>query len=399
MEKKKVIKIVTATAIAASAFTAVAPAQSEAASSLDSQIKAAKAKMIKPYNKYTKSTTLASVKTVKVYVDQAKKAQKDINAKINKSKLSKSAKAKKLAEVKAYAKYITRSEGYLKGYSQAVAAQKQLNTLYAALETAVEAKDVAEAQKQYDALQAAITKAKKDITKTVYGAKVETLLFKQFINPTEAKVAAGVEKVIAALEEVKKVEAYVALANGDLKDEAAIKAAKDAKAKIDVTKLSDADKANVEAADKKVAAAEEALQVPAVVIVEAMNAKELAVTFNKAVDATDAAIAGKYAVEGETIAKAEVSEDGKTVILTTVNELKVTNAKVTVAPIKTKADAKVLTAEYNVLFTFADKTPVSVQSVEAKGTEAVITFNEPVQNAGTVSLNGVALTSGYTLRW
>ena len=140
------------------------------------------------------------------------------------------------------------------------------------------------------------------------------------------------------------------------------------------------------------------MKVPAVVNVEAVNAKELVVAFNKAVDATDAADEAKYAVEGETIAKAEVSEDGKTVTLTTANELNVTNAKVTVAPIKTKADAKVLTAEYNTLFTFADKTPVSVQSVEAKGTEAVITFNEPVQNAGTVSLNGVALfASGYKL--
>ena len=42
MNKKKAIKLVTATAIAASAITAVAPAQSEAAASLTSQIKSSK---------------------------------------------------------------------------------------------------------------------------------------------------------------------------------------------------------------------------------------------------------------------------------------------------------------------------------------------------------------------
>ena len=52
MEKKKAIKIATATAIAASAFTAVAPAQSEAATSLTAQIKAAKAAIKKPYDTY-----------------------------------------------------------------------------------------------------------------------------------------------------------------------------------------------------------------------------------------------------------------------------------------------------------------------------------------------------------
>ena len=61
---KKAIKIATATAIAATAFTAVAPAQSEAATSLTSQIKSAKAKIKKPYDRYTKSTKLASVTTV-----------------------------------------------------------------------------------------------------------------------------------------------------------------------------------------------------------------------------------------------------------------------------------------------------------------------------------------------
>ncbi|AUS85995.1 S-layer protein [Lysinibacillus sp. YS11] len=137
---------------------------------------------------------------------------------------------------------------------------------------------------------------------------------------------------------------------------------------------------------------------PAVEAVKGLNAKELEVKFNTAVDAKDAAITTKYAVEGVAITNAIVSEDGMTVTLTTDKEVKLTNGKVTVKPIKTKADAKVLTEEFNKLITFADTTPVSVNSVEAKGTTAVITFDEPVQSEGTISLNGTELSKDrYTL--
>lgn len=137
---------------------------------------------------------------------------------------------------------------------------------------------------------------------------------------------------------------------------------------------------------------------PAVEAVKGLNAKELEVKFNTAVDAKDAAITTKYAVEGVAITNAVVSEDGMTATLTTDKEVKLTNGKVTVKPIKTKADAKVLTEEFNKLITFADTTPVSVNSVEAKGTTAVITFDEPVQSEGTISLNGTELSKDrYTL--
>ena len=137
---------------------------------------------------------------------------------------------------------------------------------------------------------------------------------------------------------------------------------------------------------------------PAVASVKGLNAKELEVKFNTAVDAKDAAITTKYAIEGVAITSAVVAEDGMSVTLTTDKELKLTNGKVTVKPVKTKADAKVLTEEFNNLLTFADTTPVSVNTVEAKGTTAVITFDELVQHEGTVSLNGTELSKDrYTL--
>lgn len=124
--------------------------------------------------------------------------------------------------------------------------------------------------------------------------------------------------------------------------------------------------------------------------VTAINAKELQVTFNKPVDKED--IAGKVALEGVAFTSAVLSENGLVLTVTSASEIKVTNAKLTVAPIKTKADAKVLTAAYNAIFSAADKTAASVAGVKAEGTTAEITFSEPVQSAGVVSLNGVQTT-------
>ena len=56
--------------------------------------------------------------------------------------------------------------------------------------------------------------------------------------------------------------------------------------------------------------------------VKAGNSKELVVTFNIEVDGTDAVDKAKYAVEGETISSVAVSEDGKTVTLTTTDVIK-----------------------------------------------------------------------------
>ena len=239
MTKKKAIKVLTATAIAASAFTAVAPAQSEAATSLHIQIKAAKAKMIKPYNTYVKSTKLASVTTIKVHIKEAKKAQKDINAKINKAKISKSEKKKKLAEIKAYSKYIARAEGYVKGYQEAKATQTTLNNLVAELEKTIATKDSAAILDLYAKLQEALKEAELEIKVNVYGSKVQILLTNKFTKPTDTLLEEKVEKTVNTHKkkyekinkaEAAKVNAYVKLANRDLSTQALIDAAEKARA-------------------------------------------------------------------------------------------------------------------------------------------------------------------------
>jgi len=144
----------------------------------------------------------------------------------------------------------------------------------------------------------------------------------------------------------------------------------------------------------------EATAAPAVESVSAINAREIVVTFNKVVDKTQAEDDTNYTLVGETITSAKLSEDGKSVTLTSSDEIAVASAKFTVAEIATAKDTNVKTAEYNTLLTFTDVTAPSIASIEAKGTEAVITFDEHLSSEGTVSLDGVELTSGgvdYTL--
>lgn len=200
MDKKKAIKLVTATAIAASAVTAVAPAQSEAASSLTKTISKARATMKKPYDRYVKSTTkLAGVNSVKADIAKAKKAQKDANTAIKKSKLSKAEKNKKYAQIKAYVKYITHAENYVKGYEEGQGKRNQLNALSAELNKAVAAKDITAIEKQIAELDATIKQVKKYIKDTVYGAKAEGLLYERFTKPSEA----ALKRAKAALAELQ----------------------------------------------------------------------------------------------------------------------------------------------------------------------------------------------------
>ncbi|MGH2316977.1 S-layer homology domain-containing protein [Planococcus sp. SE5232] len=133
--------------------------------------------------------------------------------------------------------------------------------------------------------------------------------------------------------------------------------------------------------------------------VTALNAKELQVKFNTAIDSVDAKELSKYTLEGEEFEAVVISEDGRTVTLTSKTELKVNNAKLTVEPIKTKADGTVLTEVFTTLFSFEDTAAPQVTSVDAKGTTSVIKFNESVESFGTVSLNGavIAENAGYTV--
>ncbi|MFJ7829580.1 5'-nucleotidase C-terminal domain-containing protein [Peribacillus sp. NPDC097284] len=324
MGKKKMIQFASATVLAASTIVVVAPVPTDAATtSLTSKIKIAKATIKKPFDTYFYSSKLASVSTIKKQTKAAKQAKKDITASIKKSTLTKKQKDEKLKEIKAYDKYITRAEGYVKGYQKAEKAKVAHDKALKSLTNSVIAQKPTEVKKKYNALNSAVKKTEKDIKDTVYGAKIEALLYDKFTKGTKKSLngdlkvpyyydkaeywiakgdlktaAKRMDAVSGQLKKVsktsklgkaihayakkvngkyevalytekkkaveKKVSAYEKLAKGPLKTKAQINAAKQAKAAIDLTGINKADKkafqARIAAADKLVATADEGLQ-------------------------------------------------------------------------------------------------------------------------------------------
>ncbi|MEK4093758.1 hypothetical protein [Viridibacillus sp. FSL H8-0110] len=134
--------------------------------------------------------------------------------------------------------------------------------------------------------------------------------------------------------------------------------------------------------------------------VEAINGTTVKVTFNKAVDKTDAEKLNVVTIEGAPLSTGKLSEDGKTLTLTSTTAIKVTDATVVVNAIQTKADAKVSTEKFVSKITFEDKVAPSILSVEAQtnGTvakTATIQLSEPVKAGVLVKVDGdyVAVTS------
>lgn len=418
MEKKKAIKIVTATAIAASAFTAVAPAQSEAASSLDKQISKAKSTMKKPYSTYAYATKLASVSTVSKEIAAAKKAESSAIKAINKAKLSASVKKKKIADVKKYEVYITRAQGYVNAYNAAAKASAALTKQYAQLKSTVATGDLEVALEQYTELQVAIKEAKKDIINKVYGSKIETLLFNKFTKPTETLLKGGVQKAIDAYkyEETKKAEAakvnaYVA-ATKDLTTLEKVEAAKAAKAKINLDQLKVADQSalhdKIVEADKLVAAAEEALKVPAVESVSAINAKQIVVTFNTELSSDDTVVgdaseATLYSLDGVNPATAVLSKDKKSVTLTFAGDVEGDDQVVVVNPVATSqkdADGAVVkTVKYSQVFSYTDKVKPEVTGTSYENGKIIVSFSEEIgTEPAVIRVNGVPVdASNYAV--
>lgn len=205
----KAIRMLMAAAIA---FLAIigAPAQSEASSSLDVQLSKAKSTMKSPYDRYVKSTkSLVSFKTIESYIQSAKKAEAGAIKAINKTKLSTSAKKKKIADVKKYEVYIKRAQGYVNTYKAATADRNALQKQYAELENTATTRNGVKITEQYEVLQKAIKAAEKKIQAGVYGYKIRGLLYNKFTNLTEDRLA-EVEKVLVELKAVPTVDSISA---------------------------------------------------------------------------------------------------------------------------------------------------------------------------------------------
>lgn len=322
MEKKKAIKIAMATAIAASAFTAVAPAQSEAATSLTAKISAAKATIKKPYDTYIKATTKpASLTTIKKQITAAKVAQQDINTAIKKSNLTKKQKTAKYAEIKAYDKYITRAQDYVNAVSINV---KSARTAFDNAILGGKAKSVFGAQ---TALNANIAQFERAVAK-VYGKNTRSLLMSYYATPAK-------KQAVSVNAELKVYNAYQQIESKNLIEtnlDLAGKLIESVKAEVEALKAKDTTLAkNLVAAAEEDNAAYEAALAPVVKSVDAVNTKTIIVTFSQPVDAktlkdaTDKDVITVVASNGATnpgTVTQELSTDGKTLTLKASNLFK-----------------------------------------------------------------------------
>ncbi|PWI23024.1 hypothetical protein DEX24_16465, partial [Kurthia sibirica] len=132
---------------------------------------------------------------------------------------------------------------------------------------------------------------------------------------------------------------------------------------------------------------------------EAINATTIEVKFNKAVDKASAESAD-IKVEGVSFNAKELSEDGRTLTLTTSAPISIKESAVLVPAIETKADKEVKTPKFVTTLTYKDEvapTVVSAAAAIAKVTETTtnkvtVKFSEPVQASAIAYVNDANVT-------
>ena len=201
MEKKKAIKIATATAVAASAIIAVTPIESDAATSLTSKMKKAKATMKKPFDTYyleADDSKPASLSKVKKELAAAQKAKKDIKVAINKSKLSSKQKQKMHSEIGKYDKYLTRTQGYVNAVSINVKAART------SLDHAIKSGKPMNVLAAQTALEKKIKQFEKAVAK-VYGQYTRSILTSYYVKPAK-KHSSSIAKEMKVYKVYKQIE-------------------------------------------------------------------------------------------------------------------------------------------------------------------------------------------------
>ncbi|GLH64206.1 S-layer protein [Parageobacillus sp. G301] len=411
MDKKKAVKLATASAVAASAFVAANPNASEAATNVATVVSQAKAQFKKAYYTYSHTVTetgeFPNINDVYAEYNKAKKAYADAVALVNKAGGAK--KDAYLADLqKEYETYVfkanpksgeARVATYIDAYNYAV----KLDGLRQQLADAVQAKDLAKAEELYHKISYEL-KSRTVILDRVYGQSTRDLLRTKFKAEAQKLRDSLIYDITVAMK-AREVQDAVKAGNLDK-----------AKAAVDkineyLPKVTDAFKAELTEAAKKALDAYEAALTPKVESVSAINAKQVVVKFNKAVQAGTATggaqVVANYSLDGTNPTRVELSEDKKTATLTfgagfvsKLNkyvEFKVENIK--------DATGKDVTKYQAPLFLEDKQAPTA--TVEYKAPNVVVSFSEPLKKQGTelgsvsgstatVSVDGVPTTS-YTI--
>ncbi|MBN8201832.1 S-layer protein [Bacillus sp. NTK034] len=402
MAKKKAIKLAAASAVAASAFVAAAPAQTDAASNVAVEVSKAVTQMKKAYHTYsdvTQNGEFAPIADVYKEYNAAKAAYK--NAKALATKAGGEHKEAYLAQLDAtYNEYIAkRVVTYIDAFNYATALEDKKE----ALEAALEGKEWDKAEELYHEISYEL-KTRTVILHRVYGQTARELLVEAFkleaqdtrdsiTNEVSVKMYYdNAEKLVA---EDKLVEAKAAM------DHVA-----DFVAKLDkdtdfgaalLTKVSN------------VKAAYEAKLAPVVESVSSVSATQVEVKFNVPVDKAsvlDANGAIKSsatftlsALDGQgpvSVTGAKLSADGKVLTLTTsaavskrydvvVNGLKAANGK------------DVAKFQKVVAFDADTTAPAILSTTKNSASSFTVKFSEPLNSLGTVSYklaNGATVAAG-----
>ncbi|MBB3868678.1 hypothetical protein DER53_03550 [Parageobacillus toebii NBRC 107807] len=359
MDKKKAVKLATASAVAASAFVAANPNASEAATDVATVVSQAKAQFKKAYYTYSHTVTetgeFPNINDVYAEYNKAKKAYADAVALVNKAGGAK--KDAYLADLqKEYETYVFKAnpksgEARVATYIDAYNYATKLDKMRQELEAAVQAKDLEKAEQYYHKISYEL-KTRTVILDRVYGKTTRDLLRSAFKAEAQKLRDSLIYDITVAM---KAREAQEAVKAGDLDK---------AKVAVDqinqyLPKVTDAFKTELTEAAKKALDAYEAALTPKVESVSAINLKQIEIKFNKAVDKDTVVIdnfkVSKGATES-TITSAELSEDGKTVTLTVQT------------PLEQKGEYRVF--GFNLKATTGAKFPSFVQDITVEDTVA-----------------------------
>ncbi|WP_075983096.1 Ig-like domain-containing protein [Bacillus massilinigeriensis] len=349
MTKKKAIKVIAASAIAASSFAAVAPNNADAASkSISTQVKESKTTMRNAMVAYYDAPSYVKASVMEKHIQKAKDSYNKTKANVKKSKYSYKQRLAWVTDLtKTYKKYVGNAVKYQNAIKAAYAAKLDILKQLEAANAAVTAKDLAKAEEAV----AAINKALED---QAYAIK------------------AG---VVGAAPEGHVLAAY----NAPLAAQAETLAA-------DVAKL------------------KEELATPAVQSVSAINNKTLVVKFNKEIDentlnTTNIARSGSGTAAFSSGTVYQLSTDKKTVtVFLSTAAAQQEKVEVVVKDVKTTDGSTVPTYKQDVVF--FDNAAPEVSDVKVTGKNTVkVYFSEALAVAPTakITMNNVVYQPAVSL--
>ncbi|OAH54488.1 hypothetical protein AWH48_07775 [Domibacillus aminovorans] len=141
----------------------------------------------------------------------------------------------------------------------------------------------------------------------------------------------------------------------------------------------------------------EEVQAPAVAKVESVNAKQVVITFNTALNKEAAAQKTLYTVNGANPTAVKLSDDQKSITLTYADSIEATDGVVVVNPITTEQKdengAALKTAKYTSVFTYKDTVKPVVTDTSYTNGVITLTFSEEIGTKPTVvRVNGTPVT-------